>query len=96
MNCLLALGGDTKLHKMKRINLKELDIPIVIKIDTFRYVTNKPKQGIEFGIENEILLPSSTCTVSSSLSSEQFVGIIVNKKYYFSKDNFTIFQNIHK
>ena len=81
---------------MKRINLKELDIPIVIKIDTFRYVTNKPKQGIEFGIENEILLPSSTCTVSSSLSSEQFVGIIVNKKYYFSKDNFTIFQNIHK
>ena len=92
----MLTGGDTKLHKMKRINLKELDIPIVIKIDTFRYVTNKPKQGIEFGIENEILLPSSTCTVSSSLSSEQFVGIIVNKKYYFSKDNFTIFQNIHK
>ena len=92
----MLTGGDTKLHKMKRINLKELEIPIVIKIDTFRYVTNKPKQGIEFGIENEILLPSSTCTVSSSLSSEQFVGIIVNKKYYFSKDNFTIFQNIHK
>ena len=92
----MLTGGDTKLHKMKRLNLKELDIPIVIKIDTFRYVTNKPKQGIEFGIENEILLPSSTCTVSSSLSSEQFVGIIVNKKYYFSKDNFTIFQNIHK
>ena len=92
----MLTGGDTKLHKMKRINLKELDIPIVIKIDTFRYVTNKPKQGIEFGIENEILLPSSTCTVSGSLSSEQFVGIIVNKKYYFSKDNFTIFQNIHK
>ena len=92
----MLTGGDTKLHKMKRLNLKELDIPIVIKIDTFRYVTNKPKQGIEFGIENEILLPLSTCTVSSSLSSEQFVGIIVNKKYYFSKDNFTIFQNIHK
>ena len=92
----MLTGGDTKLHKMKRINLKELDIPIVIKIDTLRYVTYKPKQGIEFGIENEILLPSSTCTVSSSLSSEQFVGIIVNKKYYFSKDNFTIFQNIHK
>ena len=92
----MLTGGDAKLHKMKRINLKELDIPIVIKIDTFRYVTYKPKQGIEFGIENEILLPSSTCTVSSSLSSEQFVGIIVNKKYYFSKDNFTIFQNIHK
>ena len=92
----MLTGGDTKLHKMKRINLKELNIPIVIKTDTFRYVTNKPKQGIEFGIENEILLPSSTCTVSSSLSSEQFVGIIVNKKYYFSKDNFTIFQNIHK
>ena len=92
----MLTGGDTKLHKMKRINLKELDIPIVIKIDTFRHVTNKPKQGIEFGIENEILLPSSTCTVSSSLNSEQFVGIIVNKKYYFSKDNFTIFQNIHK
>ena len=90
----MLTGGDIKLHKMKRINLKELDIPIVI--DTFRYVTNKPTQGIEFGIENEILLPSGTCTVSSSLSSEQFVGIIVNKKYYFSKDNSTVFQNIHK
>ena len=80
----------------KRIDLKELDVPIVIKIDSVRYVTNKPTQSIKSGIENEILLPPSTCTVSSSLSCEQFVGIIVNKKYYFSKDDLTICKNIHK
>ena len=62
--------------------MKELDVPVVIKIDTVRNVTNKPIQGTESGIESEILLPSSTCTVSKSLSCEQFVGIIVNNQHY--------------
>ena len=65
--------------------MRELDVPIVIKTNSVRNVTNKPIQGIESEIEREILLPSSTCTVSSSLSCEKFVGIIVNKEYCFSK-----------
>ena len=36
------------------------------------------------------ILLKLTCTVSSSLSCEQFVGTIVNKKCYFSKDDLTI------
>ena len=76
--------------------MKELDIPIVIKIDSVRKVTNNPRQGTESGIESEILLPSSTCTASSSLSCEQFAGIIFKKKYYFLKDDITICKNIHR
>ena len=76
--------------------MKELDVPIVIKTDSVRNVRNKPTQRIESGIQSEILLPSSTCTVSSSLSCERFVGIIVNKKYYFSKADLIICKNIHK
>ena len=68
---------------MKRIDLKELDVPIVIKIDSVRYIKNMPTQGIESGI-------------ASSLSCEQFVGIIVNKKYYFSKDDLIICKNTPK
>ena len=79
----------------KRIDLKELDFLIVVKIHSVRNVTNKPTQGAETRIESEILLPSSTCTISNLLSSEQFVSIIVNNKYYFSKDDLT-FKNIHK
>ena len=73
----------------------ELDFLIVVKIHSVRNVTEKPTQVIKTRIESEILLPSSTCTISSSLSSEQFVGIIVNKKYYFLKDDLTC-KNIHK
>ena len=68
---------------MKRIDLKELDVPIVIKIDSVQYIKNMPTQGIESGI-------------ASSLSCEQFVGIIVNKKYYFSKDDLIICKNTPK
>ena len=82
------------MHNTKRIDLKELGVPIVIKINPVRYVTNKPTQGIESGIE--ILLPSSTCTISRSLSCEQFVGIIFNKKYWFTKEDLTICKNIRK
>ena len=81
------LGRDNvKLHDVKRTDLKEFDVPIVIKIDSVPNVTNKPTQGTESGIKREILLPLSTCTVSISLSCEQLVSIIVNEKYYFSKD----------
>ena len=76
--------------------MKELDVPIVFKIDSVRNVTNKPTQGNESGIESEILLPSSTFQVSSFLSCEQFFGIIVSKKYYFSKYDLTICKNIRK
>ena len=63
-------SDDVKLHDAKRTDLKELDLPIVIKTDSVRKVTNKPTQDTESGIKSEILLQSSTCTVSSSLSCE--------------------------
>ena len=53
----MLVRDDVKLHNTKRIDLKELDVPIVIKIDSVQNVTNKPTQGTEFGIESEILLP---------------------------------------
>ena len=93
MNCLHALGpyrDDVKLHNTKRIDLEELHLQIVIRIDSVQNVTDKATQGTESGIESEILLPSSTCTVSSYLSCKQFVDTLVNKKYYFSKDDLTI------
>ena len=68
----------------------------IIKIDSVRKVTNNSRQDTGSGIESEILLPSSTCTASSSLGCEQFAGIIFKKKHYFSKDDLTICKNIHR
>ena len=40
-------------------------------------------------------MPLSHCTVSPSLKCEQFIGIIVNNEYFFSKDDLTIIRNVH-
>ena len=84
------------MHSTKRTDLKELNTSIVLKTDSVQNVTNKLTQSIESGIKSEILLWSSTFTVSRSLTCKQFACIIVNKKYFFSKGDLTIFKNIRK
>ena len=99
MNCLLALGAFPwccQITCTERIVLKEFDSQIVIKIGSVRNLTNKTTQGTESGTESEILFQLTSCNDSSSMSCEQFVGIIVNKKYSFSEDDLTICKNILK
>ena len=80
-----------KLHNTKRIDLKDLDIPTEIKIESVRNVTKAPTDTVN-GIESEIVLPLDIC---KSSNIEQFVGIVVNKCYYFSKFDLEISKRVH-
>lgn len=86
-----------KLTDTKRKDFIDAAIPKVQKVDSTEYQKDNLKETFENnGLRNRIILPLSDCKlIGASFEKGVYSGALVNKIYYYDKEDINACKNIH-